>query len=281
MKKKGRICGTIGLILSLALAGGTVVYGALFDANSVGKAEKPFGETTGNVFDGWFNKTGFDETKKLVDESGGIFDGTGENTKYTSYSLSFRVTETVKTDKAGKVTIVNAYREGVVYTDNNYTYLKLIERSEEGRTATVTAGEYVLAKKDSAWYKRTNTAYSALSGNVRDIPLLDKAKWTKSSEAVGTEAVFYKLSEVFQSVSATNGVYIDMAGEYYFKNTAMATGDAKSECRFTVGLCPTIRYTYDQPEKEGVAVVSTVAYEYSNLNNTKVSLPGSLEEAMK
>lgn len=42
MKKKGRICGTIGLILSLALAGGTVVYGTMFDKNAVGKAEKPF-----------------------------------------------------------------------------------------------------------------------------------------------------------------------------------------------------------------------------------------------
>ena len=62
MKKKGRICGTIGLILSLALAGGTVVYGTMFDKNAVGKAEKPFGAaTTGSVF----NRKGFDETKKL------------------------------------------------------------------------------------------------------------------------------------------------------------------------------------------------------------------------
>ena len=43
MKKKGRICGTIGLILSLALAGGTVVYGTMFAENAVGKAEKPIG----------------------------------------------------------------------------------------------------------------------------------------------------------------------------------------------------------------------------------------------
>ena len=71
MKKKGRICGTIGLILSLALAGGTVVYGTMFHGNTVGKAEKLVGSSTGTVFDGWFKHTGFDETKALVDQTVG------------------------------------------------------------------------------------------------------------------------------------------------------------------------------------------------------------------
>ena len=36
MKKTGRVVlGTIGLILSLALAGGTVVYGTMFHKNAV------------------------------------------------------------------------------------------------------------------------------------------------------------------------------------------------------------------------------------------------------
>ena len=119
MKKKGRICGTIGLILSLALAGGTVIYSTMFDKNAVGKAEKPFGAaTTGSVF----NRKGFDETKKLVDETEGVFEGTNKDAKYKSYTLSFNSSYSVtyKTETGQKVNDVNT--EGVIYTDADYSY---------------------------------------------------------------------------------------------------------------------------------------------------------------
>ena len=145
MKKKGRICGTIGLILSLALAGGTVVYGTMFAENAVGKAEKPIGSATGNVFDGWINKSGFDETKTLVTESGGIFDGSKKDGKYKSYSLSFTQTSTITTTGEGAQT-VNSLTKGVIYTDSDYTYLKLTDRYFEGRTTTISAEEYEIGR---------------------------------------------------------------------------------------------------------------------------------------
>lgn len=287
MKKKGRICGTIGLILSLALAGGTVVYGTMFAENAVGKAEKPIGSATGNVFDGWINKSGFDETKTLVTESGGIFDGSKKDGKYKSYSLSFTQTSTITTTGEGAQT-VNSLTEGVIYTDSDYTYLKLTDRYFEGRTTTISAEEYVLSKSDGVWYARTNT--SAATENVDDTPLLDKAKWERVTDAASSAAnllqmsfVFGQMTEVFGSVNSDNPVYLGLTGEYHFKDTSVTADYLKGDCRFTVGLCPTIRHTLSLSETDETKSYGTIttALQYSNLNNTKVDLPDSVKEAMK
>ncbi len=285
MKKKGRICGTIGLILSLALAGGTVVYGTMFAGNAVGKAEKPIGSATGNVFDGWINKSGFDETKTLVTESGGIFDGSKKDGKYKSYSLSFTQTSTITTTGEGAQT-VNNLTEGVIYTDADYTYLKLSGRYFEGRTTTIEAGEYVLSKSDGVWYARTNT--SAATENVNDTPLLDKAKWeqmteTSADQYILASSIFSYMTEVFGSVNSDNPVYLGLTGEYHFKDTSVTADYLKGDCRFTVGLCPTIRHTLSLSETDETKSYGTIttALQYSNLNNTKVDLPDSVKEAMK
>lgn len=285
MKKKGRICGTIGLILSLALAGGTVVYGTMFAGNAVGKAEKPIGSATGNVFDGWINKSGFDETKTLVTESGGIFDGSKKDGKYKSYSLSFTQTSTITTTGEGAQT-VNNLTEGVIYTDADYTYLKLTGRYFEGRTTTISAGEYVLSKSDGVWYARTNV--SAATENVNDTPLLDKAKWeqmteTSADQYILASSIFSYMTEVFGSVNSDNPVYLGLTGEYHFKDTSVTADYLKGDCRFTVGLCPTIRHTLSLSETDETKSYGTIttALQYSNLNNTKVDLPDSVKEAMK
>ena len=285
MKKKGRICGTIGLILSLALASGTVVYGTMFAGNAVGKAEKPIGSATGNVFDGWINKSGFDETKTLVTESGGIFDGSKKDGKYKSYSLSFTQTSTITTTGEGART-VNNLTEGVIYTDADYTYLKLTGRYFEGRTTTISAGEYVLSKSDGVWYARTNV--SAATENVNDTPLLDKAKWeqmteTSADQYILASSIFSYMTEVFGSVNSDNPVYLGLTGEYHFKDTSVTADYLKGDCRFTVGLCPTIRHTLSLSETDETKSYGTIttALQYSNLNNTKVDLPDSVKEAMK
>ncbi len=287
MKKKGRICGTIGLILSLALAGGTVVYGTMFAKNTVGKAEKPIGSATGNVFDGWINKSGFDETKTLMTESGGIFDGSKKDGKYKSYSLSFTQTSTMTVTGDGAQT-VNTLTEGVIYTDADYTYLKLSFKNFEGRTTTISAGEYVLSKSDGAWFARTNV--SSATENVDDTPLLDVAKWEQMTETSSDQAyillassMFGRMTEVFGSVNSDNPVYLGLTGEYHFEDTSVTAEGQTGECRFTVGLCPTVRYCMEISETEETKTYGTMSIDlhYSNLNNTKVDLPDSVKEAMK
>lgn len=284
MKKKGRICGTIGFILSLALAGGTVVYGTMFHDKTVGKAEKSFGASTGSVIDGWSKKTtGFDNTKKLVDESSGIFNGTAaEYGTYKSYTVSFTVLSSTAQKTGNKEKTTVAYREGVVYSDADYTYLKLTTRTMEGRTVNVSAGEYVLAKESNVWYMRTNV--STLAETPEDGLLLDKAKWTATAESGfvdETDAFFLLVSDAFENaVQSASTLYISPFGEQYFN---VKKDDTESECRFTVGTCPTVRYSYttEKPEGDGVYGNYSLVLNYSGLNNTNVDLPKTLEEAMK
>lgn len=264
MKKKGRICGTIGLILSLALAGGTVVYGTMFYGKAVGKAEKPFGASTGNVFEGWIKKTGFDQTKKLVDESSGVFEGTSAEYEYKSYSASYNMTLTAKTENWA-----NYRDEGTIYTDESYTYLKGVVYSMAGRRTTVEAYEYVLVKESGAWYARTNTSPYTESGD--DALLLDKAKWAVSD---GPEFMYF---DAFSAAfDAATELCITPFGEQYF---TLEEEGVETECRFTVGTCPTLRLATSVAEDEA-SYESTVAIGYFNLNNTEVSLPESLKEVI-
>ena len=284
MKKKGRICGAIGLILSLALAGGTVVYGTMFHGNAVGKAEKPFGgASTGNVFDGWLNQAGFDETKKLVDESDALVNGTAaENAKYKSFSLSVVAGTTIaeKTGETYKVTQVQG--EYQIYTDKNYTYVKSLMRTTEGRTATVVAQEYALNKSANAWFIRTNP--SKLTETPDDILLSDKAKWERIPlTGAALDGFFAVLSKNFTAVNDSNHPYIDATGEYFFDISSQLAEKETGMCRFTVGTCPTIRYSTelskkDSPDRYGT---TSATFRYSHLNNTEVNIPASLEEAMK
>lgn len=157
MKKKGRICGTIGLILSLAIAGGTVVYGTMFHGNTVGKAEKLIGASTGSVFDGWINGTGFDATKTLVDETAAVAAGkAASDATYKSYSLSFSYTQTASVTADETETVVQTYTDGVVYTDASYTYIKYTTRMTDDRAVSVGSVEYALVKESGAVYVRTN-----------------------------------------------------------------------------------------------------------------------------
>ena len=287
MKKKGRICGTIGFILSLALAGGTVVFGTMFYNNTVGKAEKPFGASTGNVIEGFTKGVGFEETKLLVDESMGVLDGSKTDGKYTSYSLSFSNVSswTTKADKTE--TVVNDRLEGVVYTDANYTYVKYTANVVAERKTEIKAFEYVLDKKTSEIYYRTNNKDSAKTETPEDVLFADKAKWAKTT---GTAEAFdvaleqlKSASKMFAKGKEQNKVKLNPMGEYFFEGKFAGDEDMTTECRFTVGMCPTIRVTgtLNKAKDSAGYGVGSLVLNYSNLNNTKVELPESLKEAMK
>ena len=229
MKKKGRICGAIGLILSLALAGGTVVYGTMFHGNAVGKAEKPFGgASTGNIVDNWINQEGFDKTKKLVDESAPLINGEEiKDAAYSSFSASYSgsTTSAVKDKNTNRVTSVTIQLEGKIYTDKNYTYLKEVERTMSGREAKVSVYEYVYRKEENMAFSRTNTASTPQTEAVNDLLLLDKAEWARISSA-GTDAqnVVLLFSNLFTAVREGNECFMNiLTGEYYFDLAPLCT----------------------------------------------------------
>lgn len=91
------------------------------------------------------------------------------------------------------------------------------------------------------------------------------------------------MTEVFGSVNSDNPVYLGLTGEYHFKDTSVTADYLKGDCRFTVGLCPTIRHALSLSETDETKSYGTIttALQYSNLNNTKVDLPDSVKEAMK
>lgn len=279
MKKKGRICGTIGLILSLALAGGTVVYGTMFHGNTVGKAEKLVGSSTGTVFDGWFKHTGFDETKALVDQTVGLAKGNAATEGgYSSYSLSFNYSSMLSVKVNDKETVMQGTAAGVVYTDAAYTYVKYTTRTIDDRATTVESSEYVLVKETGAVYTRTNPSpYTETPG---DSMFSDVSTWKYSGETFDVPG-FLDLTEVFASISTDNKVYITPTGEYKFNGPVLPEG-AEGVCKFTVGYCPTIRYTMTTTgtKEAGGDSTTTVALQYSNLNNTKIELPASLTEVI-
>ena len=287
MKKKGRICGAIGLMLSLALAGGTVVYGTMFHGNAVGKAEKPFGgASTGNIVDNWINQEGFDKTKKLVDESAPLINGEEiKDAAYSSFSASYSgsTTSAVKDKNTNRVTSVTIQLEGKIYTDKNYTYLKEVERTMSGREAKVSVYEYVYRKEENMAFSRTNTASTPQTEAVNDLLLLDKAEWARISSA-GTDAqnVVLLFSNLFTAVREGNECFMNiLTGEYYFDLAPLCTKGEKGTCTLTAGTCPTIYYYMETSSKDSPDYYgsSTMALHYSNLNNTEVNIPDSLKDS--
>lgn len=300
MEKKGRICGTIGLLLSLALAGSTVVYGTLLDKNAVGKAEKPFADkSAGTVFNDWFGKSssddnGFVRARILVNNSMALFNGSkGESDTFASYSLSFTVTESLtvvknKTETEAYESVTNTETSGVVYMDGNYTYLKYIQKTAAD-TVTADIYEYLLDKETGVWWECANGAGAAWTETADDtrFELLKKSTWKKSDDFNGNFYFLRLMADQFVASKDNADATIDILGSYHFVPAEEGVfKGAENECVFTLGPAPMIRYTSSlkRPEKpvtNDAYGTRTVVFNYSKLNNTKVCLPESLEEAMK
>lgn len=273
MKKTGRVVlGTIGLILSLALAGGTVVYGTMFHKNAVAKSEGIIGTSTGNVFTDWTKMSGFNNTKALIDATEGLAENTAEGTAYTSYSLSFAY-DSVTTLTEGAETVVNASADGVVYTDANYTYVRYIQRVTSDRAVVTTGAEYILVKESGAVYeRRVSPAFDAIATAPGDWSFAASEGWTASSQ---TEIFPAAVSEVgLPALFATVGnedVFAVYPGEN--KVEFAAAEGTEASCRYTLGYAPLISYS-----SYSSTLTETLILQYSNLNNTEVTVPASLAE---
>ena len=175
------------------------------------------------------------------------------------------------------------------------TYIKISSTALSGRTYSVTAAEYAFSKpKSDRYYVRSNT-YTALS-NPSDSVLGDKAKWTERAFVAdvidwteqllyGVYEAFGGMAEIFEFGASENKILIGATGEYSFKGPAQAADKYEAECRFTVGCRPIVRYTTSVTDPEISSQISkmtqTIVFSYSNLNNTKVSLPDSLKKVME
>lgn len=270
MKKKGRILGTIGWILSFAMVGGVLVYGAMFDKHTVGKANKLIGESTGNVVAAFTKGEGHDETKTLLsDTAESLYAAPATDATYTSFTM--KVTY--------KKEIGSAYSdlESMIYADANYTYVKVSTVSYADRTTEQYAEEYVFVKASGEyWVRQNNGTGGAIASG--DSAYLANAKWTKNGTltiAPGFKETVKYFSDSFAKIdkvtfSVTRGMFTFDDPVY----TAAEEGDS-AKFAFTLGLNPVINYS--TTAKDGGAHYSLA---YSNLNNTKVDLPESLKTEM-
>ncbi len=276
MKKTGRVVlGTIGLILSLALAGGTVVYGTMFHKNAVAKSEGIIGASTGNMFTDWTKMSGFNNTKALIDVTEGLAEGTAEGTDYTSYSLSFAYNGT-ETRTEGAETIVNTSVDGVIYTDANYTYVRYIQRVTNDRAIGTEGAEYILVKSSSTVYERkVDPSFDAIATAPGDWSFAESEGWTISSQ---TEIFPAAISDVgLPALLATVGsenVFAVYPGEN--KVELAAAEGTEASCRYTLGYAPLVSYS-----SYSSTLTETLILQYSALNNTKVEAPASLTEVKK
>lgn len=267
MKKKGRILGTIGWILSFAMVGGVLVYGAMFDKHTVGKAEKLIGASTGNVVAAFTKGEGLDETKTLLsDTAESLYAAPAEDATYTSFTLKVAY----KTEIGGTYSDL----ESMIYTDANYTYVKVSAVGYTDRTADQYAEEYVFVKESGEyWVRQNNGAGGAIASG--DSAYLANAKWTKNGTltiALGVKETVKYFSDSFAKIDEV--IFSVTKGMFTFDDPAYADSEEGTSAKFafTIGFNPVINYS--MTVKDGGAHYSLA---YSNLNNTKVDLPESLK----
>ena len=277
MKKKGRVCGTIGFLLAVALVGGTVVYSSMFDKYSVVKAQKPIGVATGNIVNAITKKEGYEETKKFVTQAATLVEAKGTET-YKSYSSKFSMKQEAKATEGNVTTISVTEISGVLYTDDSYTYITTETSLYNDRTATYARIDAVYEKDTGdVWIMSTPSQYPQ---NGADTSYFKDAKWEKNTTiAVSTlgGSAFAVIADAF---SATADVRFDfLAGVFKFENAATADGvTAKDVCTFSVGYMPRVTRVLTVTSAKAYSYTN-VTIDYSNLNNTVVNLPETLVAA--
>lgn len=279
MSKKGRVGGTIGFILALALVGGTVVYSTMFDANAAAKANKPLGSSTGNVVSAYAEKKGVEKTRELAMETlmtNQWFAAPSESAVYQSYSLSFEYSTDILTTAGKETTMTAEDLKGVVYSDKNYTYLKMNVSSVSEKQATAVYTEIFYVKESGTYWGRA----LPYAQNPNDTLMLGEAEWTTIDgfSGLGLEATnLYTVSLLTLLSNDANWKFNYLTGQFTYEEKA---GDNKAECTFTVGYSPRLTLTMNESMKEGeykMETSSSYVVNYSNLNNTVVNVPESLK----
>lgn len=270
MKKKGRVCGTIGFLLAVALVGGTVVYSSMFDAHAAAKAQKPIGTATGNFVNAITKKEGYDETKKFVTESVTLIESKGTGT-YTSYSSKFSLRYESKIKEGGADILSVTELSGVLYTDDAYTYITAEATIYTDRETEYERADVVYDKNNGDLWVMAPVSYPQ---NGTDTSYFKDVKWEKEESAslddLGISEVFELIASAFESTAEVKFDYL--SGAFSFETVAEGATD---KCTFTVGYSPRItRVTTVSVSGSYMYVNATI--DYSDLNNTAVNLPKTL-----
>jgi len=271
MKKKGRISGTIGWILSVALVGGVVVYSTMFDQYATGKAGKNLGSSTGNIVSALTKGEGLDETKKLLAEANdSMFAKPAADATYKSFSFDYSMSSYISAGE--NVAFVES--DGSVYSDAAYTYMHVVASTHENRTTTVAEYEFVYDKEANKLWEHGSIVAGATE--TWTVVSMEDAEVVATLIPVSVLGMFYEIGN-----AATGAKWDLMSGGFQF--TIPAEEGVSQAAYFTLGYNPTFNYSGEATqEAEGVKTLmrTTMSMNYTNLNRTEVNLPEALKTAM-
>ena len=271
MSKKGRVGGTIGFILALALVGGTIAYSTMFDPYAAAKTKKPVGEATGNVISAYSSQEGFEKTKQLVNDTMGTwFAPVQANAVYKSYTLDFSIYGETTLTVEGETTVETMETKGSIYSDENYTFIKVNSSQITAGKVQYTYEELFYVKSNNATFERT----LSYAQNPQDTSIIKDVEWEQQTTASSdVELLGVIIGGLFQSADFWE--FNVITGQFELKDEY--SDDVQAS--FTVGFSPRILLTNTEKEDDvGPAVVySSYAFHYSNLNNTVVNVPETLK----
>lgn len=267
MGKKRKTGAAIGYILALAIVCGTVVFSNMVNPGAAAKTKSLIGDSTGNIISAYTSNKGFDKTKSLMEDSfGSWFEPVAEDAEFTSFTLNFHIATEVAEDTDSETKTVN----GTVFSDKNYTYLKV-------NTTTLTAVEnkqisieYFYCKDLDIGHETEPMAYIP---NPKDSFLNESKKWKESHldilKQVEEEITDHiQVSSFFTSADVWE--FDVITGQFEFN------GAANGSASFTVGYNPRLMIT---GVKE-LAAVKTLTCRYSHLNNTVVVVPDGVKKLL-
>lgn len=277
-KKKGRVSGTIGFILALALVGGTVAYSVAFDRYAAAKADKPIGDSTGNIVSAYTKKEGLEKTKTLASDTLGNWFSNTSGVTYKSFSLDFDMTSDVKTKQENKTTLQNIVYVGSVYADAMYTYMKLNARTITNENVQAAYTEFFYRKSDGKCYTRALD----YAQNPSDTSFVKGVEWTEA-DASAISAITSAFDLVSTALSdGANWKFNYVSGQFEWVQTVKQEGAESSlESCFTVGTNPYLSLKqYMADSKKENEISSYVSLQYSALNNTVVNVPETLKSTL-
>ena len=270
MKKKGRVSGTIGWLLAVILCLGVIGYSTYLGVSGF------MGAATGNAIVARFNdaekQAGEANTKQLVKDAAAGFSSGTDGLTYNSYTLTYQMSTYQKADDANS----SSNSTGIVYVNNDYTYVKATRDGVLNKEYTTVSTEMVYVKATGKMYYRENF----VGETAEDSLLLDTAKWTETAPVENVTGDAQIALGLFSVVAADDvAMTFDViSGEYKFEKAVEgAEKETNSKYGFTVGYRPNLYakvYTTDE------TTVISCALTFSNLNNTKVSVPQSLQDVI-